>query len=86
MTISKHLPMPDTNEIARADAIGWVRIQMTQYGLTLSDLLAAGCFAPAAAPRYRNAEGQTWDGRGERPEWMQRAINAGQRPEFFRID
>ncbi|MFC4434020.1 MULTISPECIES: H-NS family nucleoid-associated regulatory protein [Cupriavidus] len=34
----------------------------------------------------QNAEGQTWDGRGERPDWFQRAINAGQQPEFFQID
>jgi DNA-binding protein H-NS len=42
------------HEIARADAIRWVRIKMAQSGLTLADLLAAGCFAPTAArPRYR---------------------------------
>lgn len=42
----------------------------------------------AASPRvlYRNALGQTWDGSGEYPDWLQRAVNAGQSIEFFRVD
>ncbi|MDQ0140649.1 H-NS family nucleoid-associated regulatory protein [Cupriavidus necator] len=42
----------------------------------------------AAAPRrlYRNALGQSWDGQGEYPDWLQRAVNAGQSIEFFRVD
>lgn len=49
--------------------------------------------APAAAPKaagarplYRNALGQSWDGQGEYPDWLQRAVNAGQSIEFFRVD
>lgn len=46
--------------------------------------------APAtpAAPRtlYRNAMGQTWDGTGEYPDWLQRAVNAGQSIDFYRVD
>ncbi|EHP44771.1 DNA-binding protein H-NS [Cupriavidus basilensis OR16] len=34
---------------------------------------------------YRNAMGQSWDGTGERPEWLQRAVNAGQTIDFFRV-
>ncbi|MBV8158853.1 MAG: H-NS histone family protein [Dyella sp.] len=45
---------------------------------------------PAAqvAPRvlYRNALGQTWDGSGEYPDWLQRAVNAGQSIDFYRVD
>ncbi|RZT31397.1 H-NS family nucleoid-associated regulatory protein [Cupriavidus agavae] len=42
----------------------------------------------AAAPRvvYRNAMGQTWDGTGEYPDWLQRAVNAGQSIDFYRVD
>jgi len=47
--------------------------------------------APAAAPsatparRYRNAEGQVWDGEGAMPSWLVRAVNAGQSVEHFRV-
>ncbi len=90
---------------AKLAAATWVREQMDRHGLTLDDLLEAGCFAappapaPAAAkapapapeapkpapPLYRNALGQSWDGTGERPEWLQRAVNAGQSVDFFRV-
>ncbi|KWR87601.1 H-NS histone family protein [Cupriavidus sp. IDO] len=79
-------------EIERAEAITWIRIQMAQHGLSLSDLQAAGCFAelpppptPGAVVRYRNAHGQGWDGRGAMPDWLQRAVNAGQTVEHFRV-
>lgn len=80
---------------ARAEAVLWVRKQMAQHGLTLADLMAADCFpaqnsdasekAPALAARYRSADGQSWDGEGDMPDWLQRAVNAGQSPEHFRI-
>ncbi|TWG85962.1 DNA-binding protein H-NS [Cupriavidus gilardii J11] len=35
---------------------------------------------------YRNALGQSWDGTGEMPDWLQRAVNAGQSAEFYRVD
>lgn len=62
---------------------------MAQHGLTLAHLKAAGCLAeppPATLPgavRYRNAHGQGWDGRGAMPDWLQRAVNAGQNVKFF---
>ncbi len=139
---------------ARLAAAAWVRAQMDRYGLSLDDLVAAGCFsgtnrakrsraaaadpanaanaadaadAPASSPAsadppipaippatpptpstasstaaaasaanesappqpagvlYRNALGQCWDGTGEMPDWLQRAVNAGQTPEFYRV-
>ena len=79
-------------EIERAAATVWIRVQMARHGLTLTDLQAAGCFAekaPPAAPAptriYRNAEGQKWDGQGEMPAWLQRAVNAGQSADHFRV-
>ena len=65
---------------------------MAQHGLSLADLRAAGCFAespPLPTPgvvRYRNAHGRSWDGRGAMPDWLQRAVNAGQTVEHFRVD
>ncbi len=78
-------------EIERAEAITWIRVQMAQHGLTVADLQAAGCIAeppPATlsgAVRYRNAHGQGWDGRGAMPDWLQRAVDAGQTVEHFRV-
>jgi len=28
--------------------------------------------------RFRDAQGHVWDGRGDLPDWLQRAVNAGQ--------
>ncbi|WP_354678004.1 H-NS family nucleoid-associated regulatory protein [Cupriavidus plantarum] len=49
---------------------------------------AAGGDKPAVRPTplYRNAMGQTWDGTGEYPDWLQRAVNAGQSIDFYRVD
>ncbi|MCY1489093.1 H-NS histone family protein [compost metagenome] len=87
-----------TAKTERADAIRWIQAQMDDYGLTLEELDAAGCFAPPPPPLppppaappvpvvcYRNAEGLTWDGQGEMPSWLKRAVNAGQSVEFFRV-
>lgn len=35
---------------------------------------------------YRNAMGQSWDGTGPYPDWLQRAVNAGQTIEFYRVE
>ena len=73
----------------RAEAITWVRLQIARYGLTYADLAAAGVFPSRQRKqqkvRYRSANGQTWDGEGEMPDWLQRAVNAGQSPEHFRV-
>ncbi|WP_374063740.1 H-NS family nucleoid-associated regulatory protein [Cupriavidus sp. DF5525] len=63
---------------------------MADYGLTMEELDAAECFDPPPPPPpapvcYRNAEGLTWDGQGEMPSWLKRAINAGQCVEFYRV-
>lgn len=41
---------------------------------------------PKKGPVYRNALGQIWDGIGEYPDWLQRAVNAGQSIDFYRVD
>lgn len=77
----------------RAATILWIKTQMARYGLHLADLQNAGCFAEGAslanAPvhpiRYRDAYGHAWDGHGDLPEWLRRAVNAGQSIEHFRV-
>ncbi|WP_349608902.1 MULTISPECIES: H-NS family nucleoid-associated regulatory protein [Cupriavidus] len=79
------------SENERADAIRWIQAQMADYGLTMEELEAAGCFDPPPPPPppppvcYRNAQGMSWDGQGEMPDWLRRAVNAGQSVEFFRV-
>ena len=68
-----------------------LRRQIAENGLTLEQLEAAGCWSkerhePAEPVRYRDALGQTWDGRGEMPMWLQRAVNAGQTVEYFAVE
>ncbi|MGY2488466.1 H-NS histone family protein [Cupriavidus sp. CP313] len=82
--------MTGNNE--REDAIRWIQVQMADYGLTMGELEAAGCFDPPPPPPpppsavcYRNAQGMSWDGQGEMPDWLRRAVNAGQSVEFFRV-
>ncbi|MFS8977572.1 H-NS family nucleoid-associated regulatory protein [Cupriavidus necator] len=76
---------------ARADAILQVRTEMARYGVTLGDLSDTGCFRQLAPKehsnivRYRIGKGMTWDGIGERPDWLQRDVNGGQDPEHFRV-
>ncbi|ODV44339.1 DNA-binding protein [Cupriavidus sp. UYMMa02A] len=85
-----------TTNTERAAAIRWIQEQMANYGLTMEELDAAGCFDPPPPPPpptphpapvvcYRNADGLSWDGQGEMPTWLQRAVNAGQSVEFFRV-
>ncbi len=64
-------------------------MQIARYGLTYADLAAAGCFLSRKKTvqkvRYRSADGQAWDGEGDMPDWLRRAVNAGQSPEHFRV-
>lgn len=67
---------------------------MAQNGITYDQLLTAGCFAGSAPSRlieehktilYRDATGNVWDGTGKLPDWLQRAVNAGQTTDHFKI-
>jgi DNA-binding protein H-NS len=51
------------------------------------EALAASLEADAKAVpavQYRDAYGNTWDGRGDKPDWLARAIYAGQSMDHFR--
>ncbi|SAK92789.1 H-NS histone family protein [Caballeronia fortuita] len=41
--------------------------------------------ADIGVPIFRNASGDTWDGIGDMPEWLKRAVHAGQDIEFYRV-
>ena len=73
----------DLDDQARERLILWIRRRMDEFGISL-EVLEAAIIADAATPKYRDAYGNVWDGRGERPDWLTRAINAGQDMEHFR--
>jgi DNA-binding protein H-NS len=35
---------------------------------------------------YRDAMGNTWDGYGDPPDWLRRAVAAGQQMDFYRCE
>ena len=77
----------------RAETILWIKTQMARHGLHLADLQRAGCFrepssdavAASRPMQFRDAQGNVWDGHGKLPDWLQRAVNAGQSIEHFRV-
>ncbi|WNC92791.1 H-NS family nucleoid-associated regulatory protein [Paraburkholderia sp. FT54] len=71
---------------ARERLIAWIRRRMDEYGISI-EALAESIETDAAATRavmYRDAYGNTWDGHGDKPDWLARAIYAGQNIDHFR--
>ncbi|CAB3727977.1 H-NS family nucleoid-associated regulatory protein [Paraburkholderia rhynchosiae] len=76
----------DLDGNARERLIVWIRRRMDEYGITM-DALSDAIQADAAATRavmYRDAYGNKWDGHGDKPDWLARAIYAGQNIDHFR--
>lgn len=83
----------EASRAERADAVTKVRALMAEHGLTLADLSAR---APArkakgkatgkVAAKYRNAAtGESWSGRGLRPNWLKAALASGKKLEDFAV-
>jgi DNA-binding protein H-NS len=74
---------------ARTDAIAKVKSLMAEHGLTIADLGSRS--APKAtrtkvAAKYRNAAtGDTWSGRGLKPNWLKAALAKGGKLEDFAV-
>ena len=45
----------------------------------------AGRKAAAKKVAYRNESGQTWAGRGKRPQWLHEALASGRKLEEFKV-
>jgi DNA-binding protein H-NS len=74
----------DTQREERGAAIAKVKSLMAEYGLSLADLGTRAMPAPArteskkVAAKYRNAAtGDTWSGRGLKPNWLKAALASG---------
>lgn len=71
---------------ARERLIRWIRHRMDEFGITLAALeqsLEDDIQAEETAS-YRDAWGNIWNGSGDLPQWLQRAVAAGQSIEHFR--
>jgi len=82
-----------------ANAVREVQATIDQYGIPAADLTFKAVVSPVAKPRaagsgkgvkapikYRDANGNTWSGRGLKPRWLRDAIESGQTLESFLID
>lgn len=79
----------------RASAIAQVRALMAQHGLTVADLASRSALAPRAATgkavskvaaKYRDpSTGNSWSGRGLKPNWLKAALNGGKTLADFAV-
>lgn len=86
MKVREEQGLLDFDGNARERLIAWIRRRMDDYGITI-EVLGESLEADANAVRavmYRDAYGNTWDGHGDKPDWLARAIYAGQNLDFFR--
>lgn len=88
----------DAQSAARATVIAQIRSLMADHGLTANDLVTTtssrksskgaghGNAGSKVAPKYRNqATGETWSGRGLKPNWLRAALEAGRSIDEFTI-
>lgn len=82
----------NTKKQARSEAIAKVRELMAEFGLTSKDLgTKAGKKGSTrsgakVAVKYRDAAtGNSWSGRGLRPNWLKAALAAGRKIEDFAV-
>jgi DNA-binding protein H-NS len=73
---------------ARDRLIAWIRHRMDEFGITI-DAIARSLAEDrqmARSVRYQDAAGHVWDGTGDLPEWLRRAVASGQSIEHFRCE
>ncbi|UDG82659.1 H-NS family nucleoid-associated regulatory protein [Candidatus Vallotia lariciata] len=72
------------DEQKRQKIIAYIHRQMAEYGISIERLSEA--LAENIQPiLFRDAYGNVWDGKGEMPNWLKRAVYAGQSAEHFRV-
>jgi DNA-binding protein H-NS len=75
------------DERKRESIVNYLRRRMDEFGIEPDDIAAsiAEDQLRQRAARYRNASGDTWDGVGEKPQWLVQALSAGQSLEHFSV-
>ena len=75
------------DERKRDSIVAYLRRRMAELGIEPNDVAAslAADQEKMRAARYRDAFGNTWDGKGDAPQWVVQATSAGQSLEHFAI-
>jgi DNA-binding protein H-NS len=75
------------DEMKRERIIAHIQHRMAEFGVTAKDIAPAPVtlVKPPAEIRYRNTNGEQWNGDGEMPTWLRRATQAGQSPAHFEV-
>ncbi|TDN67115.1 H-NS histone family protein [Paraburkholderia sp. BL10I2N1] len=75
------------DERKRDSMVAYLRRRMQEFGINAADLASAIASdrSTQTEARYRSAAGDTWNGEGEMPQWLQQAISAGQSVEHFKV-
>ncbi|MGF6837743.1 DNA-binding protein H-NS [Paraburkholderia youngii] len=75
------------DERKRDSIVAYLRRRMAEFGIEPADVAAsiAADQEKMRAARYRDASGNTWDGKGNAPLWVVQATSAGQSLEHFAI-
>lgn len=76
------------DERKRDSMIAYLRHRMAQVGIRITDLAAALAEERTRqkSARFRSALGETWDGKGNMPQWLSQAVSAGQSTEHFALE
>ena len=86
----------DAQREEKAGAIAQVKALMAQHGLTAADLVSSRGPAPSrsagpkaggkVAAKYRDpATGNSWSGRGLKPNWLKAALDSGKTLTDFAV-
>ena len=79
------------------EVIARIREAIDHYGITHADLFVSAekkrapvrskrsAAKKVSAPKYRDEAGNTWSGRGKRPNWFKDALAAGKTPQDLEI-
>jgi DNA-binding protein H-NS len=75
------------DERRRDSIVAYLRRRMAEYGIEPQDVAAsiADDQRRLRGARYANAFGDTWDGKGDTPQWVLQAMSAGQSLAHFEI-
>jgi DNA-binding protein H-NS len=76
------------DERKRESIVAYLRRRMAELGIEPEDVAAslAADQERLRAVGFRDASGNTWDGKGAPPQWVIQATGAGQSLEHFAID
>ena len=73
------------DERKRESMVSYLRRRMSEFGIRPEDIAIsiAADQERLRAVRFRDAFGNTWDGKGAPPQWVVQVISAGQSLEHF---